>query len=304
MKRFAVAVACCFAFLLARETVASPCCVSATHGGVGRLAPWEDAAVSLSQSVAEGLGRWDTDGDFQPYTDFSEREWRTSAAALVGFHRRALAYAIVPWLVTERSSGDLADTGAGLADVELGVRYQWLDFGETPSFPALALVLGLTAPTGRDPSAARGTLASDATGRGAWVPEGGIQLELARRSWFVRLNAMGTVPLPMTRGDTGEAQRFGPGVASSVVGGSGFLRDRLVLSASTRLRIESSLHVEGRPLPGSSQRRLGVGVQGSLALAEHWTLLANGETDLVADGLGRNAPAQLGVGLGVRYGFF
>jgi hypothetical protein len=288
----------------ARDAAASPCCVSATNGGIGRLKPWEAAAASISQTASVGVGRWDANGTFGAYDDFSEHEWRTAVAGLLALHRRALVYGVVPWLLTARSAGDLSGTGTGLGDVQFGARYQWIDFGEIPGVPALAFIAGATAPTGRPADAARSTLASDTTGRGAWVPEVGLQLELSRRTWFVRLNATATLPLARTRADTGESQRFGPGVVSSVFAGRSVLRDALVLSASARVRAEARLHEAGRAVPDSHQLDTGLGLQASVVLDESWTLLLDADSGLFVDGLGTNVPGRVAGGIGIRHGFF
>jgi hypothetical protein len=288
---------------IASDLAASPCCVSATNGGIGRLKPWELGAASVSQSLFVGHGRWDEAGDYARYQGFAEREWRTALTGMYALHWRTLLYAAFPVVILERSSGELSGTGMGIGDAKLGARHQLIDFGEQPPLPALGLYAGVTLPSGRAADEAEATLASDTTGRGAWVPELGFELEQVWGVWFVRLTGLGTLPIASTRAD-GQTQRFGPGIAGGLFAGRSFLQDRLVLSVSSRLAVEGEIHVDGDPVPESGFIDPGVGAQFSLGLGEHVTLVADLDAGVFIDGLGRNAPGRMGGGVGARYGFF
>jgi hypothetical protein len=266
--------------------------------------PWEMAAASTTVSFSQSVGRWAPDSDWQPYQDYLEREWRATAVGLLGLGPRALVYGVAPWILTERESADLAGLGGGFGDATLGGRYQWIDFGEFSPWPALAVLVQVTAPTGRAAEDARGTLASDTTGRGAWVPQLGLQLELARDVWFARLDLAAAVPLESQWDVTGDTRRFGPSVVSALLAGRSMANGDLVLAGSLQALSEGRVVVGGEPVPDSERFEFTLGGQAAWTLNPNWTLIADVSSGLFFNGLGQNGQGRVGGGFGVRYGWF
>jgi len=282
---------------------AAACCLSATAFGVGRLLSWEDFAVGLRSSLAAGVGAWDEDARWRAYGDFSETEWRNELWAMVALSRRASVYARLPALLTSRRAGSLSDIGGGLADTSFGVRYELLAIGEVLELPAITITAGVVAPTGRATHDARTPLAVDVTGRGAWSLGAGLSAEVTRVPWFARLDLGLSVPLPAERPDLGVSQRFGPELVVDLSGGRAVAAG-VIVTLVLRFAWHADLVLDGRTVPNSSRRDMGVALAASWRFDPHWTLQLAADTSLFADHLGDNQPGRVVGTLGLRYGHF
>lgn len=266
---------------------------------------WEDFAVGGSTSLAVGVGYWDTDATWHAYGDsYSEYEWRSTVWTLVGLGRRSSVYARLPWMYSRRRATSVQGFGGGIADADVGFRYELLSIGEVAELPGIALTASVLVPTGRATEDANEPLGADTTGRGAWVPALGVTLEKTYLPWFVQLNLGTTVPLPAERSDLEVTQRYGPGAQTSVVGGVEVLPDELVLAASLRYAWEAPVTIAGRTIDDSDRTDVGVGLSVSWRVHPHWTLQSAFDSGLFADHLGKNLPGRITTTVGLRYGHF
>lgn len=286
-----------------RGAHAAPCCMSATAFGMGRLLIWEDFAVGLRTSLSPTLGAWNPEGEWAPYRDFDELEWRSELWGLVGVARRWSVFARVPAVVLERSTSQASDVGGGIGDVSLGGRFEILEIGEYEELPAVAMTLAVTAPTGRAVHEARTPLAVDVTGRGAWVIAAGLSAEYTRLPWFVRLDFGLSVPLPTERADLGVDQRLGPSLDVALSGGVEVAHD-VVISLVPRVTWEAETVLDGDGVDGSERVDFGVGLAGSWRFDPHWTVQAAVDTGIFVAGLGDNQIGRVMTTLGLRYGSF
>ena len=301
----AVGLVAAIACLSGARAEASPCCVSATAHGVGRLLMWEDWAVGMRTSMALGVGGWDTAGDFRAFGDtYAEQEWRQELWTLVGLVRRVELHARVPAVLTHRRAGSASETGGGLGDVQAGLRYEIVPFGGPPPVSGVATTLAVVAPTGRPLFSAHRPLGTDATGRGAWVVVAALALEQTRMPWFVQLEIGASLPLPMERGDLEVVQRFGPGLQIAPIGGVEVVPGSVVVSLTGYLSWEAPLTLDGRTVADSSHLDTGLGAAASWRVLPHWTLQVSAATGLFLDGLGANQPGRVTATVGVRYGHF
>lgn len=291
------------AALAPRSASAAPCCMSATAFGIGRLLIWEDFALGLRTSLAPGLGAWDDEGRWQPWSAYDETEWRSEVWGIVGLDRRASLFLRVPAVMLARSVPGQGDVGGGIGDVSAGLRYELVAIGEYLELPAIALTLAVLAPTGRSPEEARTDLAVDVTGRGAWVLSAGLSLEHTVLPWFVRLDVGASVPMPQARDDLGVDQRLGVSVDVALSGGVE-VDDGIVLSLVPRLTWTDATRLDEEVVDGSSRLDVGVGFAASWRLDPHWTLQAALDAPVPIDGLGKNQPGRLLTTLGLRYGSF
>ncbi|MCB9644569.1 MAG: transporter [Myxococcales bacterium] len=283
---------------------AAACCVSATVSGVGRLRNWEHFAVGLRTSLLAGTGQWDTKALWHGYgDDYQEHEWRSELWGLVGVHRRVSLFARVPWSVNYRKVGTQDAWDGWFGDLQAGARFELISIGQFLHVPAVALIVGVTAPTGRATGQAQNPLAADVTGRGAWMLSAGVTIEKTFYPGFVQLNAGVQVPLPSEREDLGVWQRFGPGIPVTLSGGVE-LGDTVVLALVARFFWEDQLVLGDRTIAGSSRIDAGIGLSASWSFDPHWTVQAMFDAGILADGWGLNQPGRLFVSLGLRYGYF
>lgn len=291
------------ALVLPTRAEAAPCCMSATAFGIGRLLIWEDFALGLRTSLAPGLGDWDGDGQWDSWSGYSETEWRSELWAMAGIDRRASAFVRLPAVMLTRSAPGTSDTGGGLSDLSLGLRYELLSIGELLELPAIALTVAVLAPTGRATEESRSPLGADVTGRGAWVISAGLSFELTRLPWFLRLDAGVSVPLPQEREDLGLDQRLGVSLDFSLAGGLE-VAPQVVVSLSPHLSWTDDTRLDEEVVANTSRLEMGVAVAGSWRFDPHWTLQAAFDTPLMFDDLGKNQTGRLMTTLGIRYGSF
>lgn len=288
---------------VARGAQASPCCMSATAFGMGRLLLGEDFALGLRTSLAPTLGAWDSGGRWRAYETYDELEWRSELWGLVGIGDRFSLSARVPVLVLARSTGAEGDLGGGIGDVALGARYELTSVGEYGAWPALAVTLGVAAPTGRATEDARTALGVDVTGRGAWVLSAGLGAEVTGMPWFVRVDLGLSVPMPAERSDLHLEQRLGPSVDVAVTGGVEVARD-VVVSLVPHVTWAAETVLGSRAVADSDRLDVGLAAAGSWRIELHWTVQASVDTGLFVDALGKNDPGRVMTTLGVRYGSF
>lgn len=285
------------------QAQAGACCLGAALGNVGRLKAWEHFSVGVRSSVLHGLGRWNSEGQWQAYDGYGETELREELWALVKLHQRVAIYARLPWSINRRVVGEEAHWGNGLADTSAGVQVQAITQGQFGAFPALVLLFSVNAPTGRTTANARDPWGSDVTGRGAWSAQAGLQLEKVFYPWFVRLDFGVQHPFSQYRADLKSTQRFGTSLQSTLFAGLE-LSQRWVLSAALQALWEGQLTLDGVLQEGSQQRW----VTASLALAwqfhTHWTLQTTLSSSLAFSHFGHNTPGLVSIGVGLRYGHF
>jgi hypothetical protein len=280
---------------------AAACCLSSSAFGIGRLASWEDFAFILGTSASPVAGNWDALGTWHPNPgDYSENELRAHLSALVALHDRLQLSGRLPWVMTTKSAGPLSESGNGLGDSQLALRYEPVFQGEVAWLPEIAVTAGLTMPTGRPTSAAQTILGSDVTGRGAWMLSASVVFELARDIWFAQVGGGLTYALPQAGVEPGTTQQLGPGVQVTVAGGIQVLKP-LVVSVVGRYGWEGQVVVDGKPLPQSRQYDLGIGPALAWKITQALTLQAGADFGIPASGLGENRQGRATFNLAMRW---
>lgn len=301
----ALALAAGLAAATPRPARAAACCVSATSFGVGRLLAWEDAAAGLSVSHARSLGQWDSRGSLRwNASDYSDGLTTTQLWGIVRAQERVQLQGWVPFVVNDRRSAGQSQLAGGLGDLGAAARVEVVKIGEYQGLPSFAFTVGGFAPTGRRPEDTKPPLFAGTTGRGAWGGSLAAEAEYAFLPWFVRLDGGVTGYLPFRRSDTGQTQRYGPILQSSLSTGLELVPDVLVAAVALTGEWESSIVISGDAVPGSRARQYGVA--GSLAwrFDPRWTVTAGVNSNVWPDGAGQNRDARVSFTLGVRRGHF
>jgi hypothetical protein len=189
-----------YALLVAFATWGTPsrawaqaCCAGASAVTPARLAMHEDALVGVQLRAANVFGSYDLGGHYHSSPGgTSEYDFEEDLLGAVHVTRRGQLALLVPFVETRRQTPqDGAHLGGGVGDVNAGGRYDFVLAGESAYVPGIALLAGVTLPTGTPVESASKPLAVDATGIGAFQVNAALALEQAFGPWLV--NATGLV---------------------------------------------------------------------------------------------------------------
>jgi hypothetical protein len=289
-KRVHVALALFLAIGLPTRAWAQACCAGGTAVTPGRLKPYEDALVGIQMRATGVLGSYDTGGRYvsSPAGD-TEGDFEEDVFGALRVLPRGQVTLLVPIVETLRSTPlDGSRFGGGIGDLNLSARYDFAMAGDSHYFPGLALLAGVTLPTGRPVESATSPLAVDATGIGAVQGQFGLALEQTFGPWLV--NATGTV--------AARGSRFGETLGTQVtVLGAGaytFSNDAaLALLVSYAFEGDATT-ADGVPIPSSSKRATTAILSVLWPLGSGWRLLAGVVLNPPIDSLGSNQPATGG----------
>lgn len=259
------------------------------HAGsvFGSYAPWGSYAAS---------GPGDNEVDLEEDVFGAVRVLKRGQVAL-----------LIPVVETYRSENDGRGFGGGIGDVNASVRYDFLTAGESSIVPGVALLAGVTAPTGKPPEAATaGLLGVDATGIGAWQVNGALALEQTFGPWLVNATAIVAARTP----------RFGQTLAPQFTflgaGAYTFENDAaLAVSLSYAFEGDATCAIascgatRGSVVVANSSKSLTVvTVSGLWPVTDAWRLLASVFLDPPLSGFGSNQTASVGATLTVIRSWF
>jgi hypothetical protein len=285
----------------ARDARAQACCVATGLTTPARLRVDEQLAIGLQTRVRTVVGAFGPDGSYAATPDGNRElggEEDLLAAARLGSRLQVALQ--VPFVQTSRrvatpGAPALTDWGGGLGDVAVSGRWEPLRPDERGlGWPGLALLVGVSAPTGRPADQAGDPLAASATGIGSWRGEVGIAVEAVVRRLFVT----GTLSVAQRTGRTvGQPptvvrQSFAPQLTAALVGGYALSGGATVGAFAVTTRQGNGRDGNGE-IAGSGLALFTAGLAGALPLADGWRLQAALAGDLPADGLGRNQTAGL-----------
>jgi hypothetical protein len=261
----------------------------------GRLEVHEDALLGVQVKAATSLGSYATDGRFvSPGPGDAEQDFEQDLFGAVRFLRRAQAALLVPLVELRRATlADGAHFGGGIGDVNANARYDFVLAGESRYVPGIAVLAGVTLPTGRPPEQAKLPEAVDATGIGAFQGNVGLALEQTFGPWLVNATAMAAVRTP----------RFGEQLGTQwtllAAGAYTFSNDVAVaLSASYAFEGEATAS-DGSRVGSSSKRLTVVTLSAMWPFADAWRFLGGVFLDPPIDGPASNQPCTGGVTLTV-----
>jgi hypothetical protein len=193
-----------------------------------------------------------------------------------------------------------SEFGGGLGDVNVNARYDFIYGNEKSYAPGVALLLGVTLPTGRAPEDAELTLMSDATGLGAWQFSGGLGLERSLGDFL--LSAAGIVSKRTARDVRGIESELGAEF-SGMLGAAYTLRDDASVAIVGTYTVEGNATVDDEEIPNTTRQRLRLAAVASLSMLDEWRIQGGFFGDPPANGLGRNQPASLGASVTIIRSF-
>ncbi len=266
-----------FAFLAGwpSRAGAQACCAGTGTVTPGRLGLHEDALLGMQLRAATELGSFDAEAGYGKTPEgASELDFEEDVFLAVRVLERAQLALLVPVLETRRASYGLSEFGGGVGDLNFSLRYDFTLAGASRVVPGVALLAGLTFPTGTPPDA-RGlqALATDATGIGAWQANLGVAFEQALGPWLV--NATGIVAARTARTVTSSEisvhERLAPQWTALAALAYVFPSERAV-AVSVSYTVEGNATINRQEAAGTNHRLTTCTLSGSLPLSDTWRL--------------------------------
>ncbi len=275
-----VAFACgAIAAAAPRAAHAQACCVGTGLVTPARLRMFEDYAVGVQTSVRNVMGSFFPNGSYvaSPAGDSEvDLEQDLLAATRIGRHFQAALK--LPFVETGRHETGVSAFGGGLGDVAANLRYDITFAGDDPRLPGIAVLAGLSAPTGRtvedsgDPTSA--------TGLGSAEPNLGFAVEQVRGRAFLSLT--GFVSKQLSRTVDGVQESFGLRLTGVLAGGYAFANEVTLGGFVTGMHRNDEALVTG-------------GAAIALPFGDYWRVQGTLSGDLPFSGWGRNRPTGAGI---------
>jgi hypothetical protein len=249
---------------------AQACCAGSSALTPARLGIHEDAAVGAILRGSGVLGSLDSSGRyFANPAGTAELDGEADLVGTLRVFRDAQITALVPFPVTWRKIVGRSELGGGLGDVNVSGRYDFTHAGQSMVMPGIAVLVGVTFPTGRSPDDASRPLSTDATGIGAFQLTGGVALEQSFGHFLLNLTVLAAWRTP--RSVRGVTETLGVQLQGLL--GVGYAFDSgASLAVSVGQLGELDAVLAGKRLPGSGRGRATIGLAGALPLAERWRL--------------------------------
>ncbi len=213
---------------------------------------------------------------------------------------RGQAALLVPWVETYRKTPTASETGGGLGDINLSVRYDFVLTREHRYIPGIGLLAGVTLPTGTAVEDAHKPLATDATGIGAFQGTLGLALEQVFGPWLV--GCSGWASKRASRMSQGV--RYGLAPQFTALASAAYVLDSgASLALFGTYTAEGNSSVNGVQVAESSHRLLRVTLAGLYPLTDKARLLADVFLDPPVQSVSANQPASLGGLVGFTWAF-
>jgi hypothetical protein len=290
--------------LLERHANAQACCAGANALTPARLPEDEWLLFGTQSFVRPNMGRWNEHGDYvqKPLgTNEIDAEldlyasWRTP-------WKRLQVSALFPFVLTGRAAQGTSAVGVGVGDLNLGLRLDVLEKGQIKWFPlGVAVLAGITLPTGKPATSATQALAVDASGEGTVDGIAGLSLEHAIGPWLFDAIALATLHAPRNISE-GVEQTRGPGLLSLGAVTYVFTGGDAV-GAMLTYRVEWDANIAGQSVKDSSRRLFRFGLFGLHPITMRWRLSGSVTIDPPISELGQNELAGVTLLLGLQRGF-
>jgi hypothetical protein len=256
---------------------AQACCVGTGLVTPARLRMFEDYAVGMQTSFRNVMGSFAPSGSYvaSPSGD-TEVDLEQDLLAATRFGRHVQVALKVPFVETHR--GETGKTGGGLGDVAANLRYDITFSGDDPWIPGVAILTGVSVPTGRtveesgDPSSA--------TGLGSYEPNLGVALEQVRGRMFLSLTGFVSKQTGRTVGS--QQVSFGPRITGLLAGGYAFANEVTVGAFVSAMR-------------RSDEKLVTSGAAVAVPLGDYWRAQGTLSGDLPFAGWGRNRLTGAGI---------
>lgn len=275
------------------------CCATGSGLSPARLGLHENYGLGVTLRAAWIYGRFGASKQYQPAAAGTrEIGFEQDLFGAIRWLERGQFAVLLPIVQTYRKSHSEVSTGAGVGDVNLAARYDFIWGGRYRSVPGLALLVGLTLPTGTPPEQSTRPLATDATGRGLFQANVGVALEKLlgptitsiagivawrNRAEFRNVSVTAAPELRVL----GTFAYVFPGEQSLGLFGS--------------YATEGNSRINGVVAQGTARRELLVGAFSTIPIGDSFRLRFGLALHPPLDGIGRNQPAAASTFVGLNW---
>jgi len=196
-----------------------------------------------------------------------------------------------PFVQTARAEPGVSGFGGGLGDVAASFRYDAIYAGTRGSWPGVAILAGVSFPTGQPVDEADDPLATSSTGTGSYEGNAGLGIEEIFGRGFVSLS--GWVSKRSARSTMGIEQSFAPRLSALLSGGYTFSHETTVGAFAFALRQGDARDANGA-IANSGVALVTAGAALAVPFWETWRLQTTLFTDVPLAGLGRNQTVGFG----------
>jgi hypothetical protein len=281
---------------LSRQVKAQACCAGSATITPARVGPHDVGLVGVQAQAANAYGSYASNGDYRGSpAGASEFDFEQDVLAAYKPFENLQFSLLVPLVETRRTTPGTSEFGGGLGDVNAGVRYDLVRAQRYRFVPGIAVLGGLTLPTGRPPDSARKPLATDATGIGSVQGVVGLALEQLEGPWIFNLTGLLAKRAP--RSAYGVRETLGTQYVGIAAVGYAFDNGfaSAVLASYTT---ETDATLDGQEAPGSSRRTVAFRILGLAPLIQSELFLQGGWfVNPPFDGWGKNGIAAYGFAL-------
>lgn len=293
LRRGAVALLLVLGVAWPADAAAQACCGANGLVIPARLRVYDDYGFGVQATERQTYGSLAADGRYTS-TSTGDLVTEQDLFAMARLSSRIQVALLVPYVETYRRIPGQSEWGSFFGDLTVNGRFELAHSGEHGRWPALTILVGLTAPTGRAPDQAHNPLGTDAAGTGSFQGDVGVEIERLFQQWFVTFD--GWVSRRTSRASPGGRQSFAPRLTALLAGGYVFT-NRLAAGVFATVIAEGDGH-DTAPGAGdvAGPRYATTGLAGAIPLDESWRLQATASIDLPLGGWGRNQPTTFGLG--------
>lgn len=268
----------------------------------GRLELHEQALVGVLFLGSSGLGSYDATGRFRATPEgAAELDSKQDILGSLRWLDRGQLSIVIPLHASWRRSATTgSELGGGIGDLNLSVRYDFINNREARYLPGIGLLAGVTLPTGRPPESAKQPLGSDATGTGATQFSAGLSLERSFGDFLV--NVTGLASKRARRDVLGVESELGTQLTGLFGVGYALLEETAAALVVTYTH-EGDARIDGQHAPGTASHRMRFSLAASSAISDSWRLQGSVFIDPPFDGFGRNQMSTVGGTFGLIRSF-
>jgi len=280
-----------------RTAAAQACCVGTGLVTPARLRTFEDRAVGMQMRARSVVGAFGQTGSYAASgPGQSEVGFEEDLFGAIRLGRRLQIGVWAPFVQTARAVPGVSGFGGGLGDVAANARFDAVDAGTHGYWPGLAIMAGISVPTGTPPDEAGDPLATSGTGTGSYEGSFGLAVEEIVGRGFV--SATGWISQRSARSASGVEQSFAPRLSAVLSGGYTFGHETTVGGFASLLRQGDARDAMGA-IANSSLALATAGAALALPFWDSWRLQTTLFSDLPIPGWGRNQTVGFGGTLAV-----